>query len=393
MYWASGLEPLLYPTGCSFYRPFSFREEYVVPSILNVFKNRDQLERLLSLPSWNNGIFGIRFHSEAYPDYRGVFVPLRLVALTDVEIADTVQVYFRVGDYISLSDQGALRSLSLQGMVDYARPENTLLIELPQAIAEQFQQVPHHADLPARLWDRLAEDPSLSPAVREHFVGTTVLRLVQVSPRGATIPHAPEFLETIRKRQKVYGFRLRAGTVYDFDLAYNRILAAGQGQQQLPFDFGFTGPKEHYNISREIIPITGNYRKELVWIQAKSPRPGTTLLEWIGVRKTAKEVAADPTGDKVLGLRVPVLSYARFWTKARARDGALATVFLAFTSLAFYFAITLPASAPPPVTPPGVPSPAGPTIPSGVLIAIGAFFAGLFGTFLKDFVKGENEKT
>lgn len=385
-YWPSCLEPLLYPTDCSFYRPFSYREAYVSPSLLNVF-NSDQLEKLLLTKSWNNGIFGIRFRDETQPEYRGKFIPLRLVTLTAVEVTDSLQVSFRLGEYVRLSEQLKLQPIILDGIVDYSKPEDTLMVEIPLDRVQVLSSLAHQPEFPMGLWDRLADDAALSEIARQNFMGTIVLRLKRVSERGETGGLTPTALQP-KANDRAYGFVLRSGKVYDLDLAYQRIIAPGQPLPQIPYEFAFRSPFDHFNVSRDRLRITGNYRREVVWIQPRVGRPAPTVLEWVGVKSGEKDLIADPKKDKILPLQIPILSQDRFWTHGRTIDFIFTAILLAAAVASFYFAINTSL----------IPGVAGdlPQVQqrasdlSKILTAVGAACAGLFGAFLKDFMKGRS---
>lgn len=366
MYWASCIEPLLYPKGCSFYRPFSYREDYISPSLLSVFKDINQLEKLLPIESWNNGIFCIRFRDESEPKYRGIFIPLRLITLTNVNVTDTIQVNFRLGGYVRLSPQRKLRAFSLDGIVDYKKEEYMLLIDIPPNKTERINSLEYQPDFPAGLWDSLAEDESLSPIAKENFTGTAVLRLVQISERGEITPLSPKLIRKDKKDLGVYGFELRSGNLYDFDFAYSRIIAPKESIQQIQFDYSFNSPIAHLDVSRDRIVITGNYRREPIWIRPKVGLPGPTFLEWIGMNKTEKGIAADPSRDKILDFRLPVKLLYRFWSRERIINSVLTVTFLVLSGVFFYLAIKS-------------------HIPQ-IFIALCAFSAGLFGSSLKDFL-------
>lgn len=376
-YWASCLEPLLYPTGTSFFRPFSYRQNYISSSLWNVFADGEQLKRLLPLSTWNSGIFGIRFRDEAHPDYRGQFIPLRKVTLTEVKLADTAQVSFRVDQYLSLNENRQLRSISLDGIVAFTHPENTLMIEVPNERLHQFK-FPSQDELPSHLWDRLADDPSLSDIAKTNFLGTTVLRLVMITERGHTTALTPSVIEKTEKRPRLYGFQLRSGHIYDLDLAYTRITKQDVPNPAQSNDFAVSSPGEHFDTARDRLVVSGNYRRETIWVQPKIARPGPVLLEWQGVKKTDRRVSADPVAEKILGLRIPIHISDRFWTRQRLQDGSLALLFLVLAVIAFYLAVTKGATSAP-----------GKDTLAEVLSGVGAFFAGLFGSFLTAFIRGK----
>jgi len=368
MYWTSCIEPLLYPKGCSFYRPFSYREEYISPSLISVFKDTNQLERLLPLESWNKGIFCIRFRDDGHPEYRGSFIPLRLITLTNVNVTDTIQINFRLGDYIKLSPEGRLKSLSLEGIIDFTKDEHMLLIDIPPNKTELLISLGNQTDFPAKLWERLADDDALSPIAKENFTGTVVLRLIQIFEKGETAVLSPKQLSKGGKNYNVYGYELKSETLYDFDFAYSRIIAAKKSMQQVPFDYMFNSPSTQFDVSRDRIVITGNYRRELVWAQPRIGRPAPTFLEWIGIKKTERSIAADPSKDKILDFRLPVKLLKRFWSKEKIIEAVVTGISLIFSVTSFVLAITT-------------------THISSILIPIGAFFAGLFGSTLKDFLR------
>jgi hypothetical protein len=394
-YWPSALEPLAYPIGCSFYRPFSYQKEYVDPVLLDVLKDPKQLSTFLSDEHRNRGVFGMRMRgktsegaedSENVDKYLKTFIPLRWVKLRNVYIMDSVQLSLTLGEYIGLKDR-KFQPISLEGIIDFTKRETMLMVEFSGETMKSFENM---AEPPDGLWKRLADDESLSPKARENFKGSTVLRLGKVTERGSTTPLTPTSLE-LGSKDQTYGFTLKTEKVYDFELYYNRIFDPGESHDPFLYDYKFGGPTEHFAVSREVLRITGNYRTELVWVQPKVAQPASVLLEWDGVKRTDKSLIADPRTDKIMPLRVPVMSVAHFWSGDRIRDGLATMIFLIATAFCFYLAFHMATTA---TIPSGTaPQPGGQAISSSVipvLVAMGAFFAGLLGGFLKDFIRGRS---
>src|SRR5262249_35560547 len=99
--WPSAIEPLLYPSGFTFYRPFSYRREYFVPEQLaDQLADPTQVRSLLRTPSWNDAIFGVRFSVNSDPDFRPFFVPLRRIKLISCERVDALSIRFNLGDFV-----------------------------------------------------------------------------------------------------------------------------------------------------------------------------------------------------------------------------------------------------------------------------------------------------
>jgi hypothetical protein len=394
-YWLSCLEPLLYPSGCSFYRPFSYREEYVAEPMRSTLKTPDHLHTFLSDQKRNSGIFGIRFKDEGEPQYRGRFIPLREVRLTNVQVSDTYQLSFKVGEYINLTPNGRLQSLELDGIVNYQDPEDILLFEVPESKVEDFSSLSSQPGLPSRLWDKLGDDQNLSLIARRNFIGAFVLRLVQISERGEPTPLIPKSLEPT-VRHPTFGFRLEANKAYDLDLAYNRILSAGENMppeadklpEGMPFDFAFRSPAEHFDIAQDRMPLTGNYRRQTIWLEPKVGRPGTVFLDWIGVKKADRDSMADPKIDKILPLHVPVLTLAEKWPTERIVYAVIVIVSFVGALVSLYFAYRL-GTRPVAETPQQqVPPPPSPLIP--LFTSIAAFFLATSAAYLKDLIKGKS---
>jgi hypothetical protein len=248
--------------------------------------------------------------------------------------------------------------------------------------------------LPSRLWDKLADDQNLSLIARRNFIGAIVLRLVQISERGETTSLIPGSLEPT-VRHSTFGFRLEANKPYDLDLAYNRILSAGESMppevdklpEGMPFDFAFRSPAEHFDIAQDRVPLTGNYRRQTIWLEPKVGRPGPVFLDWIGVKKADKDSMADPKIDKILPLHVPVLILAEKWPTERIVYAVIVIVSFVSALISLYFAYRL--GTRPVVQVPQQPAqPPSPLIP--LLTSVAAFFLATSAAYLKDLIKGKS---
>jgi hypothetical protein len=74
----------------------------------------------------------------------------------------------------------------------------------------------------------------------------------------------------------------------------------GQLPVGMPYDFAFKSPMEHFDIAQDRVLITGNYRRQTIWVEPKVGRPGAIFLDWIGVKKADKDSIADPKTLKIL---------------------------------------------------------------------------------------------
>jgi hypothetical protein len=247
MRWKSAIEPLLYPAGCSFYRTFSYRHEYIGESLLNTFRGDSTILReFIQNGNRNKGIFGMRFKTEAS---HGQFVPLRYVSLTEPpKVSDTVDLRFRLGDYIELAPGPALNVIPLNEIIDYTKQgETTLMTEIPPAKEELFTRLTGRRDIPPGLWERLVDDASLPEEARLNFSGTTILRLVKVLDSSSAPELQPQALQIEGVYQTKFGYRLKKNQSYSFYFAYNRITTKEAAHRPLINDFEFSGK---YNAPR-----------------------------------------------------------------------------------------------------------------------------------------------
>ena len=378
-YWRSGIEPLIYPTGCSFYRPFSYQEQWVQQSLLDLFKgDRNNLETSFSNENWNRGVFGLRFKDESH---HRTFIPLRWITLTKPpEVSDKVHLRFRLGDYIQLSPQQTLQHIDLSTIVS-SGPENTLMAEIPPDNEGLFTSLSHHSDFPAGLWEKLATDTLLPEIAKQNFRNTTVLRLVKVTEGSDSSLLATKNLQPSHTHSTEYGYELWKDKQYDFVLAYNRIYTPEESQQPLLNDFQFNSRTELYDVSRIRLPITGNYREETLWVMPKLGQKGAAFLEWIGVRKTDIGMIPITGEDKILGIQIPVKNFSPAWPTERWRDLIVGSILLAIALILFYIAVVLSAQA--------QSADLNHEQTITILIALGAGVSSFASTFLTDAIKGK----
>jgi hypothetical protein len=388
------LEPLLYPSGSSFYRPFSYRQEYLSDDLATTFKSAKQTEQFLTDEDQRKGIFGINFdHSEGQQFYER-FIPLRLVTLTEVQVTDEVHLFFQLGDYVPLSDEGELKSVSLAGMVDINHPQTKLIFGVREGgklkgALDEITKSGCSAMSPAGLWGRFISDPALSPKAIANFTDATVLRLLSVTARGENKTLLPNLLkkrfdlndirENRREGRQIFGYELKTGRIFDFQFAYSRLVPSGREGELLNAGYEFGGPAEQFDISRTAIPITGNYRYEDLWIKPKRGQPAVTSLDWYGMGSANPAAGAKQVHEKLIGIRVPILVHGRFWTAERVTYAIFAIVFGIVAYFFFSKAYELGSILPKPDQPPS------PLI--AISTAIGAFSAGTAGGFLQSLAK------
>ncbi|MES1240670.1 MAG: hypothetical protein ABUT39_03530 [Acidobacteriota bacterium] len=222
-----------------------------------------------------------------------------------MRVQDTVQVHFKLLEFVNLTPEGKFSLINLDGVVKYDGGEQILMFDLPD---DRVDSLTWAATPPALLWDRLADDSALAVKARENFVGSAVLRLERITERGQSQPLEPM---SFKNESTVNGFALQAKKTYDLNLAYNIITTPGTHANHSPCSYLFSNPAEHFEVARTTLPVTGNYRIETLWVQPKVGLPASVNLEWIDSEKQEKSSSAEAI--ELIALRIPVSSEALDW--------------------------------------------------------------------------------
>lgn len=205
-YWKSCLEVMCCPSGYSFYRPFSFRREYLSQDLQNMVADPNQARTNIRLPSWNTGFVGMRFRSE---DFQNKFVPLRKVTITSIWEQDTVQVFFRLGNYVYHAKESLV--LELDHIIDLSKSGITLFFSVPVDNVPTLQDMPLSKQMPPKLLDCLMSPGAISPEAQENFLNTLVLQFCGYRLHGTSSTLSSEKIESGGERGDVFGPKLVQG--------------------------------------------------------------------------------------------------------------------------------------------------------------------------------------
>lgn len=309
--WRSAFEPLLYPTGLSFYRPFSYRREYFHPEEASS-RLLDPATKLEYLSAKGEGFFGARFHDPSSPEHIPLFVPLRKITLVATEQGDGVNIFFRLGEFIepeSVNGSFVLPSLSLSGLLgDPARTK--LFVELGETeeqISSKWTTTPEFDG--ARFWPAI--EKSLSNAAKARIKNTLTLRLVRASGRGGQAVLEPSDIDPARH---TWGYRLRQRNVYDLTLSYYRMLPNSPSSDG-KLSFCLTNPVDELQSSRRKIAVTGNYRSEDLWIRPLNHTEAPVQLSLQPC--TVDDASYNSERQGMIGLELPVTFDEDNWPKSR----------------------------------------------------------------------------
>lgn len=315
--WLSVIEPMLYPTGVTFYRPFSYRQKYFEPQTLaEQLTDPSQFESLIKNATWNQGFFGIRFSDKAESDFLPVFIPLRKVCLAKVERADGFNLYFHLKEFILPEYSEALGTVMLpkfdltSSVTDVSATK--LFILLRDAEKGKTSKWTLSAEFPTDCWEIF--EKSISKTAMAKMRNTVLLRLISLKKRGEITTLSPV---PIDKAQYIHGYRLDQGTAYDLSVSYTRLIEPGAEKPPVSHQFTLTNSTEEMQASRRYIQIVGNYRAEEIWISPKVAAPGPIPITLEPCEIGAPNAPVDQTTAKIAGLRVLTFIRPKRWTADR----------------------------------------------------------------------------
>lgn len=325
--WTSAFEPLLYPCGLSFYRSFSYKDDYFYPSGVASELGTTPPDGLqLRDSDQNEGWFGIRFKQEHEGRFLKTFVPLRKVTLLAAERLDALNLIFKLGPYVvpcarTSGQEPGLPNLELTGILGDLT-STKLFIKLEPKISLLTSQWKVSDSFPSEFWPAL--ERSLSPAALERAQNLVVLRLDMVRKRGEKEPLVPVALD-----RRTCAYKLRQLETYDLFLSHYRIRGAGSLLGAIDYQYQLSNPADELSASRRYISLMGNYRADSIWISPLNPATGPLEVAIEPRKLGTPDAIVDPSKEKILGLRVPIGIQRERWDGNRFWNAGLGLVFLA----------------------------------------------------------------
>jgi hypothetical protein len=299
----------------SFYRSFSYRQEYIYPDQL-ADQLRDPQQRVpLLKTNWNQGVFGIRFKSVTDATFVSTFIPLRKVEIARVDASDQINLHFKLGHFIkptigTRTLPTLLPKMDLTGVVPQIQ-ETKLFIGLRDADAAAMSAWTFTDEFPAGMWEAL--ENSISPTARGKISNTVLLRLVRIRQRGKPANLDAEKLDA---QNNLWGFRLRENRAYDFTLDYFRLKDPATPSPPVEHQYVMTNPPEEIQTSKRSIQFNANYRNEEMWIAPKTAGAGPIQIAFEPCKLGDNKVV-DSKAAKTIGLKIPVTVAKERWPRSR----------------------------------------------------------------------------
>jgi hypothetical protein len=236
-----------------------------------------------------------------------------MVSLSDVRVSDSIDLRFNLGKYVvpefrQGADLPSLPNLDLSSLLNDLSKVR-LFMQLNDAHLAAANKWKLSDARPDNYWSAITRE--LSDTAYARVRGALLLTLESMKARGSDVS-----LEPTELQNKMVGYQLKQGGVYDLVLRHHRILQRGDRVPLTPA-FKITNPALELATSRRLIFVSGNYRAADIWISPLSPTPSNIEIA-IEPRNIAEpEKPVDPGVEKVIGVQIPILVKGRFWTRPR----------------------------------------------------------------------------
>lgn len=293
-YWRSSFEPMLYPTGISFYRPFSYREQWIAPQIFAELQGPN-----FSVKKWiksnSEGFFCIRFTGDLVKR----LIPVRRVELTHISPGPPIHVYYRLKEFVNYQQVPFPRVFDLTGT---AVTNEQLFFNLPDAM---FADVPMAAaDADDAVWNRILTEFSNPQASYPFNQGNPTFfpRLSAVYDQTSAL--TPARIGSSPIRGPIYGFALPEKGLNELKLVHLLRTAAAE-QAAAEFSYSISAENPGLEFQNREIGIQGAYREHSVQVSAPAKSEAPFFVEW----KSTSNVA----NLELPKLKVPLLVSERWW--------------------------------------------------------------------------------
>ncbi len=296
-YFPSALEILTPPVGCSFYRTFDYRKEWVddelhhgvAPETVRAFE----------------AIVGMRFQrpdpAVTRPEHTR-FVPLRFANVQVYHDDAYVHFALRMDEYVPLSKGTAdLEHWEVEPRQQFNDHGGAFLAWLATAQdRSSIDRLGRQNSPDGKLWAVLAKSDRLSAEARANFRGAVVPVAKSLFRQADGVPIEPTEVEQSPRGSVVYGYDLRVDQRVGVELETRRIIEVNAPDAPEAPDFEFMTSPELVRPTAASVPFTGNYRQTAIYIQPRVIVDGRTDLHWAPRYRSNK-----PRERRDIDLRIP----------------------------------------------------------------------------------------
>jgi hypothetical protein len=278
--WENFVHLPAYPSGCSYFRPFRYRNKWVQPPLLKVAKEeRESLDG-------REVLLGARFQA---PDLRWSILPIRLGRLTRFRYSEEDHsIYFTVGHVFNHRSRDTLADCLLEipeqerdGIGDSFLFDTSLTVPPEDFVDEEGER-----DAWVALVDRLARDASVT--VTEEVRRAVFIRIQRPVKRKKA--KKPRRVEKSPGEGPIFGFLLAEGNRYEFEFAHRLPALIDTDRRMSPFTLGIRGESPNLLVSPSGEEVSGNYQTHFFRVAGHI------------ASDTAEDLVLDPEKDEVESL-------------------------------------------------------------------------------------------
>ena len=261
--WENVILATAYPSGYSFFRPFTYDDPRVSNDMLNEIREPNSRASLTG----NKAILAMRFYKE---EFRNLILPIRYVTITSIDpIPQNYSVYFSVNQMRDFQNFERLRDLCIEipkNELDGLSPEAIFFRSSANTESTRFVDRVHEDEAWAAYCDLIAKDETIT--ISENAKKSMFLRFYE--PANAEAANTTKLHLSVR-RGPIYGSLLEEGKTYELVVVHRVPTKIGKG-----IAFGSVGveykvPSRNVELSASGEDYSSNYRTHVLGIAAKSP--------------------------------------------------------------------------------------------------------------------------
>ncbi len=253
-YWKSSFEPMLYPTGVSFYREFSYRPEWVEDSVYAEIRGQT-----FKVKKWlrdnSRAFFCVRFLGAN----SRMLVPIRKAELTWINPGPKIHIYFRLQEFVDY------RQIPFPKIIDLTSAsisDEKLFFRCP----ESWFNLPtvNDDDL---VWDSIIEKFAAKDQTYPFNNGNAAFFIKLSKVFDQTSELSAKRIGESRVKGPIYGYELAAGDAAELKYVHRLDPSIGHGD----FNYAVSCDSPNVEFSRKDIEIQGQYREHVVTMHGSQP--------------------------------------------------------------------------------------------------------------------------
>jgi hypothetical protein len=267
-----------YPSGCSYFRPFRYRDEWIEPALLGRLRASES--------ALNNSDLFVCARFRPATDAATVLLPIRKAKLTRFRYSEgDHSIYFSLGQLVDLRGGKTLREGALEiPSTEQDRIGTSFFFETALTFDQAlFASEENERGAWTALADRLARDETL-PISSE--VRRSVFLRIQWPVKGSKASKAKRLEHSYGEGPR-FGFKIGEGGRYEFELAHRFPEFIGSDDRMPPFLLSIGKETDNLQVSPTDEEVSGNYQTHFFRVTG------------VSASKTAEQIILDPSTESL----------------------------------------------------------------------------------------------